>query len=82
MAFAIQVAQVLGLKPIRQNPEHQMTGQVSWRSPPEYGLPTVPKFTDVEITQARNLDVERLPVRGRTTDLYAWHGNYGEPRLD
>ena len=55
-----------------------MAGQVSWRSPPEYGVPTVPKLTDVEVTQARNLDVECLPVRWRATDLYARHSAQGD----
>ena len=66
---------MIGLKPIRQNTEQQVTGQVRRCSPPEYGLPTVPKLTDVKITQTRNLDVECLSVRWRTTDLYARHGD-------
>jgi hypothetical protein len=49
-------------------------GQVRRRSPLEYGVPTVSKFTDVEITQARNLDVERLLILWRRTDLYTRHG--------
>ena len=63
LTLTIQVTQLISLKPIRQNTEQQMTGQVRRRSPPEYGLPTVSKLTDVEITQARNLDVEYLSVR-------------------
>jgi hypothetical protein len=43
LTLIIQVTQLIGLKPIRQNTEQQMTGQVRRRSPPEYGLPTVSK---------------------------------------
>ena len=43
------------------------------RSPPEYGMPTIPKRYDIEITQSRNLDVECLPVRLRRTDPDARH---------
>jgi hypothetical protein len=35
-----------------------MAGQVRVGSPPEYVMPMVSKLTDVEIAQARNLDVE------------------------
>src|SRR5665811_987993 len=82
LTLTIQVTQLIGLKPIRQNTEQQMAGQVRRRSSPEYGVPTVPKFTDVEVTQARNLDVECLSVRWRATDLYARHGDQGDRRLD
>ena len=36
--------------------------------PAECGMPTAAKLTNVEITQARNLDVEFLAVRQRRTD--------------
>jgi hypothetical protein len=51
-----------------------MARQVRGRSPSEYGVPTRPKRTDVEVTQARNLDVECLLVWLSLTDLYARHG--------
>jgi hypothetical protein len=35
-----------------------MTGQVRGRGSSECVLPLDPKFTDIEIAQARNLDVE------------------------
>jgi hypothetical protein len=41
---------------------------------PEHGVPASPKCTDIEIAQARNLDVDRLSVRYRRTDLDARHG--------
>ena len=46
-----------------------MTRKVRGRSPAESGMPTAAKLTNVEITQARNLDVEFLAVRQRRTDL-------------
>ena len=62
LTIAIQVPQGIGLKPVRQHAEQEMARQVRGRSPSEYGVPTGPKRTDVEIAQARNLDVECLPV--------------------
>jgi hypothetical protein len=49
---------VVDLELIRQNAKQQMAGQVRVRLPPEYVMPMVSKLTDVEIAQARNLDVE------------------------
>ena len=57
-SLAIQVTQAIGLKPVSQNAEQKVTGQVRGRRSPECVLPPAPKFTDGEITQARNLDVE------------------------
>jgi hypothetical protein len=37
-------------------------------------LPPDPKFADVEIAQARNLDIEGFSVRWCRTDLDARHG--------
>jgi|SoiMethySBSTD1v2_1073268.scaffolds.fasta_scaffold86149_5 hypothetical protein len=59
-----------------------MARQVSWGPPPEYGMPTGPKLTDVEITQARNLGVEYIPILKCRTNLYVWHGNQGDQCLD
>jgi hypothetical protein len=81
-ALAIQVTQAIGLKPVSQNTKQEMTGQVRGRSPPQYSVPTSPKRTDIEITHARNLDVECLPVRDRRTDPYARHGDQDGRRLD
>jgi hypothetical protein len=39
-----------------------MTGQMRGRSPPEHGMPTVAQFRDIEIAQARNLDIKGRPV--------------------
>src|SRR5262245_34048409 len=56
-----------------------MAGQVRGWSPTEYGLPTRPKLSDVEITQACNLDVERFAVRQSAADLNARHGASARP---
>ena len=69
MVLAIQVAQPIGLKPVGQNAKQQMAGQVRGSPPPEHSMPAGPKFIDVEIAQARDLDVECLPVRRCRTDL-------------
>jgi hypothetical protein len=42
------------------------------RSPAEYGMPTAVQRCDVEITQARNLDIKGLSVRQRRTDQAGW----------
>jgi hypothetical protein len=61
--LGVQVTQLIGLQPVGQDTKQQMAGQVRGRSPSEYGVPTGPKRIDVEITQARNLDVDCLSVR-------------------
>jgi hypothetical protein len=51
-----------------------MAWQVRVRPPPDYGMPTVSKLLDVEITQARDLDSDGLSVRQSGTDADPWHG--------
>ncbi len=58
-----------------------MAGQVRGRLLPEQRVPTGSKLTDVEITQARELDVECLPVRRCRTDPDARHGRLVRPGL-
>src|SRR5262245_28966862 len=53
----------VGLKPIRQNAEQEMAGQVRVRPPPDDVMPTASKLADVETAQVRNLDVDCLAVR-------------------
>ena len=57
-----------------------MTSKVSGRWLAECGMPTAAKVTNVEITQARNLDVEFLTVRQRGTDLHLRHGSHAGRR--
>jgi hypothetical protein len=56
LALAIQVTQLIRLKPVSQNAEPPDDGAGEGSS--ECVLPLDPKFTDIEIAQARNLDVE------------------------
>jgi hypothetical protein len=63
LTLAIQVAQVIGLQLVGQHAKQEMAGQLRGWLPPEYGVPTSPKRTDIEVTQVRNLDVECLLVR-------------------
>src|SRR5262245_65929630 len=58
-----------------------MTWQVRGGPPPEHCMPTCPKRTDIEITQTRNLDIDRLPARLSRTDLDARHDAQDGPRL-
>ena len=73
---------MIGLKAVGENAPQQMAGQVRRRLPPEHRMPASPKVTDVEITKARNLDVECPPVRDCRTDPYAWHGRQAARRLE
>jgi len=82
LTLAVKVAQVVSLKPIRQNTKQQVAGQVWMRSTPEYGIPAAPKVTDVEIAQARNLDADCLAIRQNWTDLYACHDAQDDRPLD
>jgi hypothetical protein len=58
-----------------------MTSKVSGRWPAECGMPSAAKLTNVEITQARDLDVEFLTVPQRRADLHPRHGSQVGPAL-
>ena len=81
-ALAVQVTEVIGLQPIGQHAEEEMPGQVRGRLPPEHVPPPGTKRANVEIAQARDLDIERLLVRCCRTDFYAWHVGQAARRLD
>jgi hypothetical protein len=74
-ARIIEVAQPVGLEPVSQSSKQQMTGQMRGRSPAKYRMPTAAQLSDVEIAQARNLDIKRRAIRQGRTDPYARHGN-------
>ena len=76
-ALGIEVTKAFGLELIRQHPEDEMAGKVRRRWPPKDCLPTPAKFIDVEIAQARNLNVKCVSVRRRWTDADARHGPLG-----
>jgi hypothetical protein len=48
-----------------------MAGKMRGRWPPKEGLPTPAKLIDVEIAQARNLNVQRISVWRRRADADA-----------
>jgi hypothetical protein len=50
-----------------------VAGKVSGRAPPEDCVPAGSKFTNIEITQSRNLDVELLSIRRRRLNRHAPH---------
>ena len=56
--FGVQVAQLLGLKPVGHDTKQEMAGQVRGRLPPEHGAPSTAKLSDAEIAHTRNLGVE------------------------
>ena len=82
LALAIQIAETLDLKSIGKNTKQEMTGQVRGRPPPEHGVPTGLKIADVEIAQARDLDIEWSRIRQRRTDLHTRHVAQAARRLD
>ena len=53
LALTVQITQAIGLQPVGEDPEQQVARQVRGRRSPEHCVPTVAKFADVEITQAR-----------------------------
>jgi hypothetical protein len=57
LAPGVQIAETFDLKPVRQNPKHEVARQVRGRSPPERIVPTGPKVTNIEIAQARDLNI-------------------------
>ena len=71
-ALAVQITEVIGLKPIGQQTEEDMSGQVRGLSLEDV-LPTGTKRSNVEIAQMRDLDVERLSIRRCRTDFHTGH---------
>ena len=58
-----------------------MTWQVGRGASPEHLVPTGLKIAEVEIAQARDLDVDCLPIRLCRTDPDARHLNQAERRF-
>ena len=82
LTLGVKITEAIGLKAVGQNTKQEMTGEVRRRSPPQDREPTSPKRTDVEIAQARNLDVDCLPLRDRRADPDARHCDQDGRRLD
>jgi hypothetical protein len=64
-ALDIEIAETVGLEPIGQNTKQEMARQARGRSPSKHGARTGLKRSNIEIAQARDLDVERTPIRQR-----------------
>jgi hypothetical protein len=73
LAVAIEVPKQVSLQPVGQHAKQEMAGQVRGRTLPEGGLPTSPKVANVEITQARDFDIERHLIRHCRINRYARH---------
>ena len=58
-----------------------MARQVRGCPSPEYRMPTRLQTAEVEIAQPRNLDLKRLRIRQRRTDLDTPHGDQAARRL-
>src|SRR6266511_528781 len=78
----VEVAQMIGLKPVRQNAKQEMAREVRWRPPPEHCVPSGSELCDIETTQSRDLDVEHLPIQRRRTNRHARHGAQAARRRD
>ena len=68
-AVAIQVAEVVSLQPVGQDPEQQMARQVRGRLPPEHGQPAGAERAEIEIAKSRDLDIERVTVQRDRDDF-------------
>jgi hypothetical protein len=74
LALTVQITETNGLQPVSHHPKQQVAGHMRGRRSPENRVPTVAKLADVEISLARNLDVELFSIRQRRTDPYPRHG--------
>lgn len=68
LRLAIQIAEMVRLKPVGENPKQKMPWQLRRRPPAKDNVPAVPQLTDVEIAQLGDLDIHSFPVRPRQTD--------------
>ena len=59
-----------------------MARQVRGRPPPKHVVQTGPKRSNVEIAQARDLDVECTSIRQRRADLHMRHFGQAARRFD
>ena len=71
--LAIQIAEMIRLKAVGENPKQKVARQLRRRPPAKHRLPAVPELSDVEIAQTCDLDHKRLPVRRCRTDLDPRH---------
>ena len=64
-ALDIQIAETLGLKPVGQDTKQEMARQVRGRRRRNTLCKRVRSCSNIEIAQARDLDVECTPIRQR-----------------
>jgi hypothetical protein len=77
LARGVQIAEAIGLKPVCQNPKHEVARQVRGRATRERIVPAGTKAGNIEIAQVRDLDIESFLVwRGRT-NLHTRHVQSG-----
>jgi hypothetical protein len=60
LAVAVEVAQGRGLNSIGKDAKQKMAGQSRGRSSSEHSVPAGSKFSEIEIAQTRDLDLNRL----------------------
>src|SRR5262249_52021136 len=72
-ALGIKVNPVVGLELVGQNTKYEVAGQMRRRLAAVYGMPASLKGSNIEIAQARDLDVDRFPVRHSRTDVHTRH---------
>ena len=78
--IGVEVAQMISLKPIRQNAKQQMAGEVRGRVPPKDSVPSGLKSPDIETAQSRDLDMKLLSIRQGRTNCHARHDGQAERR--
>ena len=62
LALAIQIAEMIRLKSVGENPKQKMARQVRRWSSANHSVPAVPQITDVEIAQLGDLDGDCFPA--------------------
>ena len=80
-ALDIEIAETVGLEPIGQNTKQEMARKVRGRPPPKHVARTGLKKCNVQIAQARDLDVECTCIRQRRAHLHMRHFGSGRAAL-
>jgi hypothetical protein len=70
------------VEPIGQNTKQEMARQVRGRPPPKHVVQTGVKRSNLEIAQARDLDVECTSIQQRRADLHTRHFGQAGRRFD
>ena len=70
----VEIAEGFSLQPICESSQQQMSGQARGRLPPKHRAPSGSERIDIETTQMRDLNVDRLAIRRCRTNRHARHG--------